>query len=227
MPNFVVCKPYEPDWSKVNECQDQQTRIWHLAEKYNDFYKACHANDEHSKPFQASKPSGTALAKQAADAKQKAEEAKAKARQAADKAAQTQKAAEDEKSRLKAEAVKVPSWCQGMINSCQQRAGSLANASPETQSQCNAYCQTLRFENCNGASATVQGAAQMCNAGAQRDQRQAMEDDKRRKEEQRRREEEERVPPGWSECQCPSAHSFAGRVIRGVRYHPPNVGDCP
>jgi hypothetical protein len=67
MPNFVVCKPYEPDWSKVNECQDQQTRIWHLAEKYNDFYKACHANDEHSKPFQASKPSGTALAKQAAD----------------------------------------------------------------------------------------------------------------------------------------------------------------
>jgi hypothetical protein len=232
MPDYAVCKPLEPDFMKVDQCQNQQDRIWKLALKYNELYKACHANDDHGSSIQTSKPSGTALAKQAEEAKQKANEAKAKAQQAADRQEQVRKSAEEQKNRLKAQANSVPSWCQGMISSCQQRASSLANATAGTQSQCNAYCQILQVEDCNGASSTVQQAAQACNSGAQRDQKEAMEEDKRRREAKRRREEEaNRIPSGWVKCPCPADDMYLiaqgrAKLINGVLYHPQDVGPC-
>jgi hypothetical protein len=166
-------------WADLHACQKQVEADNEVIRESNRVYRVCHANGDRGQSSQASKPSGAALAKQAAEAKQKAEEAKTNARQAAEKQEQTKKAAEEQRSRLKVEAAKVPSWCQGLIGSCQQRAASLSNASSGTQSQCNAYCQTLRIENCNGDSPTVQGAAQACNSGAQRDQREASEAAKR------------------------------------------------
>jgi hypothetical protein len=48
MPNYDICEPLwktERAQFAVNECQNEQDHIWHLAEKYNDAYKACHANE--------------------------------------------------------------------------------------------------------------------------------------------------------------------------------------
>jgi hypothetical protein len=223
-------------YAKLKECADQVSEDNQVIFESNRVYRLCHANDDHGHSYQASKPSGAALAKQVEDARQKAEEAKTKAREAADKAEQTKKNAEEEKSRLKAEAVTLPSWCQATVNSCEQRATSLSNASSETQSQCKAYCRTLQIEDCNGASSTIQQAAQACNAGAQNDQRQAMQDDKRRREEERRRREKEeeeanRIPAGWVRCPCPAddmylLNSGRAKLINGVLYHPRDVGPC-
>ena len=45
MPNFSVCKPLEPQWSKVVKCQDEQLRIWYDASKSNNNYEKCHPDD--------------------------------------------------------------------------------------------------------------------------------------------------------------------------------------
>jgi hypothetical protein len=34
------------------------------------------------------------------------------------------------------------------------------------------------------------------------------------------------IPPGWIRCSCPEYHSYAGKLVNGVRYHQQNVGDC-
>jgi hypothetical protein len=201
---------------------------------YNEIVRQCHRGEAQGRsPSSTPKqPQGRALGAELQQAKQKAEEARAKAREAEAKAAQKRAAVEAEKNKMKEEAKALPSWCEGLISSCQQRAASLSNASSGTQSQCNAYCQTLMIENCNGSSSTVQGAAQACNSGAQRDQRQAMEEDKRRRETERRREEEaNRIPSGWVKCPCPADDMYLiaqgrAKLINGVLYHPRDVGPC-
>lgn len=48
MPNYGICTPLEKSKRAqfaVNDCQNEQDRIWHLAEKYNEIYRACHSNE--------------------------------------------------------------------------------------------------------------------------------------------------------------------------------------
>jgi hypothetical protein len=197
--------------------------------EYNEIARQCYrdAAQGGSPSSPPKQPQGRALGSELQQAKLKADEARSKAREAEAKAAQKRAADQAEKNKVKEAAKALPSWCEGMIGSCEQRAASLAGTTQGTQSQCRSYCQILKIENCNGASSTVQQAAQACNAGAQRDLRQAMEEDRRRREARRREEEANFIPPGWIECKCPETHSFAGKVVRGIRYHPPNVGSCP
>ncbi len=174
------------------------------------------------------------------EAKQKADEARAKAREAAAKAAQKRNEEEAEKKRVKEATLKVPSFCQGMIRTCEERAASLANLSGGTQSQCRAYCQTLQIENCNPSS-TVQQAAQACTAGAERDQKEAARQEKlrrqaeaeRRQAEAARRERENYIPAGWIRCPCPNPEDDMyliplgrAKLVNGVLYHPRDVGPC-
>ena len=180
-----------------------------------------------------SKRTGSALANELQQARLKADEARAKTREAAAKAAQKRNEEEAEKKRLKKAADQLPSWCQGMIRACEQRAASLANSSSETESQCKAYCQNLEIEKCN-ASSTVQQAAQACTAAAERDQRAAARRAQAAAEARRAqaaREEAEQIPPGWIRCPCPDQDMFLvaqgrAKLIRGVLYHPRDVGPC-
>lgn len=77
---------------------------------------------------------------------------------------------EAEKSRIKAEAARMPQWCDGMVHTCEQRNAALINASSETRSKCEAYCRNLQIEKCHPSS-TLQEAAQACTTMQQRDQR--------------------------------------------------------
>ncbi|WP_156163064.1 hypothetical protein [Bradyrhizobium sp. LTSP857] len=201
--------------------------------EYNEIVRKCYrdAAQSTSPASPSNAPHGRALGDELQQTRAKADEAKSKARDAANKAAQLKAANEAEKNKLKQTANSIPSWCDGMVNSCQQRAASLDNASQATQSQCKAYCQNLKIENCNGSSPTIQQAAQACNAGAQRDRREAIEEDQRRREAQRREEEANRIPAGWDRCSCPSDHAYlvgSGRAkrVNGILYHPRNVGSC-
>jgi signal transduction histidine kinase len=78
-----------------------------------------------------------------------------------------------------------------------------------------------------------QRKAQEAEAARERAAEEAAEAARRRAEERARlaaeaaRRARDYIPPGWIECSCPDAHSFAGKVVDGVRYHPQNVGDCP
>jgi hypothetical protein len=133
----------------------------------------------------------------------------------------------------------LPSWCQGMISACEERATSFANSTEGTKSQCRAYCNVLQIENCNGGSSTVLRAARACTAGAERDQKEAARQDAIRKQaenehqqaENARRERENYVPPGWAACSCPADHMYevaSGRakLVNGVLYHGRDVGSC-
>jgi len=35
------------------------------------------------------------------------------------------------------------------------------------------------------------------------------------------------IPAGWVACNCPNAHSGFGKVVDRVRWHAPNLGNCP
>jgi hypothetical protein len=151
--------------------------------EYNGIVRKCHQDANRSASPSSTprqQPQGRSLADQLREANQQADQAKAKAREAEAAAAKRRAAADEEKNQLKNEAKSLPSWCPGMVSACRERAASLANASSATQSQCSAYCQILQIEDCNGTSPTVNQAAQACNSGAQRDQRQAGEEDTRR-----------------------------------------------
>jgi hypothetical protein len=185
---------------------------------------------ETTNQFRPSPPKTPAVSQAVLDeAKRKADEARAKAREAEAKAAQKRAADSAEKNKLKEAAKSVPSWCQGMISACEQRASSIANASQGTQSQCNAYCQILRIENCNGASTTVQQAAQACTAGAQRDQRAETERAQAAKERKEREEAEERrkwhcfgengnVRQGFEQCKAECSAYFSANHCSNVCY---------
>lgn len=59
-------------------------------------------------------------------------------------------------------------------------------------------------------------------AAQQRQERQRAEQAQRDKE----KRDAETVPAGWQACTCPAQHTAYGRVIKGVRYHPPGPV-CP
>jgi hypothetical protein len=106
------------------------------------------------------------------ETKARTDAAPAKAKQVNKEQAERRDANEDEKKKSKDDTLKVPSFCEGMIHACEERAASLPNLTDATRSQCDAYCRNLRIENC-APSITLQEGAQACNTGAERDQREA------------------------------------------------------
>lgn len=231
LPDLKPCKAYEPDYSREDKCQDEAIHYWNQVLKYNKLYEACHQNSNgQAQPNNAAKkPSGAELQKAVQAAKLKADEARSKALQAAAAAEKAKSAAEAEKQRLKDEAARLPSWCQGMVSSCEQRASTLSNSSQETQSQCRAYCRNLRIENCNGASPTIQQAAQACNSGARNDQKAETERQRSAKAQQAQREAEERrkwhcfgeagnIDAGFRECQSECSAYFSASHCHDVCY---------
>jgi hypothetical protein len=176
-----------------------------------------------------SRPTGSALLGASQQAQQKADEARAKARDALNKTAEERAKRESEKRELKAAANALPPWCQGMIDACEHRAASLANATQGTQSQCRAYCQILKIENCNGGSSTVREAAQTCTAGAERDQKTEAERERATKERAAQREAEERrkwhcfgeagnVSQGFQQCKSECSAYFSSSHCTSACY---------
>lgn len=53
------------------------------------------------------------------------------------------------------------------------------------------------------------------------DIRERQEEVRRNQERIRRQIEAEYIPPGWNKCSCPHQHFAIGKVVHGVRYHPP------
>jgi len=48
LPDFRSCKPLEPDWWKVQDCQNRAQHYFDRVVKYNN---ACHGNDSNNKPL--------------------------------------------------------------------------------------------------------------------------------------------------------------------------------
>lgn len=162
-------------------------------------------------------------------AKKRADAARAKAIQAEKDQAAQRSAQQDEKNKLKESALKLPQFCEGMIQMCQERVASVTT--DQTRSQCKAYCTNLQIENCNPSS-EIQDGARACNAGIESDQKEAA----RQKREQEaaaaaQRARDNYIPPGWASCSCPADHMHLigqgrAKLVNGVLYHPRDVGPC-
>jgi hypothetical protein len=189
-------RQWDACYQEVFKCYREVDEINKKIYAYNAFIYKCRTAFPERPRRQVSQPShnrggaasSAGLTRAVEAEKKKADEARRLAREAATKAEQKRTEEEAKKKRLKEAAIKVPSFCQGMIRACEERAASLANLTSATQSQCRAYCQILQIENCNPSS-TVQQAAQACNAGAERDQRETT---LRARERERERERYER-----------------------------------
>lgn len=191
MPNFKLCTQYEPDWTKVNECQDEQSHFWQLALKYNALYRACHLPSHGA--AEKDRPSGMALAKAAQDASLKAEETRRKAREAAAQAASSRNPDDSEKERLKTQSKDAgtsPGWCPHMVAACEERTNDMKNADQAAKTQCEDYCRMLRSENCDSTSVSLRYTAGACTARAERSQTQEIARERVRREEKRQQEVE-------------------------------------
>ena len=218
------CRRICPDLA--NECIGPRTKCWENLRRDNEIISAynawLHGCKLHTEPTNQPPHGGRALANEIQEAKSKAEEAKSKALGAVKEAKQKRAADQTEKNTLKEAAKSTPSWCQSMINGCEQRVSSLANATRATQSQCKAYCQILQVEDCNGASSTVQEAAQACTAGSERDQRTAAESARNRQAEERRKWHcfgaYGDVRQGYNECKRECSAYFPSNHCENVCY---------
>jgi hypothetical protein len=145
--------------------------------EYNSIVEKCQRGQEETKKdasrfepkkdasrFESKPAYDRNLVKELQEAASRAERSKQSAQQAAANGIGEKSLTEDEKKRLKAESVKLASWCEGMVQACYRRAASFDNADKQTHDLCNAYCQTLQIEDCNPSSATVRGAADACAA---------------------------------------------------------------
>lgn len=165
------------------------------------------------------------------EARKKAADALAKAQKAAKEQAETRSKQADDKNRLKQDALKLPAFCEGVIEACEQRNAKLTGLSEATRSQCNAYCAKLRSENCAPTSA-VQQASEACRTSSEHDQIEAAERLKQAQQAEAEREARENyIPPGWSQCSCPPDHMHLiaegrAKMVHGILYHPGNVGPC-
>src|ERR1700753_1282155 len=55
LPNFEPCKALEPQWSKVDACQNEEQHYANLAYEYNKIYVDCHKD---AASTSSAKPSG-------------------------------------------------------------------------------------------------------------------------------------------------------------------------
>lgn len=173
--------------------------------------RTCLGRDNDAKRDEkAAKPAQDKNRQQALErAKQAAAAARGKAREATRREQQRSANKEAERRRIKQTVTKLGSGCQDAIQACERQAESLKASA---QSQCRAYCQSMRAAHCNLNSSSLSQAGQTCSYTARQEHQQVARTAKLEREEKAKWEcfgERGNVREGFDQCkrECEEYHS--------------------